>query len=68
MALSLSTVETAINTIQTTGQSVSIEGMSYTAANIGELMDLRKTIIQETNKANTTRPAFRGFDFSNMGY
>ncbi len=68
MALSLSTVETAINTIQTTGQSVSIEGMSYTAANIGELMDLRKTIIQETNKANTTLPAFRGFDFSNMGY
>ena len=68
MSVSLSTIETAINTIQTTGQSVSVEGMSYTAANINDLIELRKTLQNEEMRSNTSRPTFRKFSFTNMGY
>ena len=68
MAISLSTIEDAITKIQTTGQSVSVEGMSYTAANIGDLLELRNRLQNEEMRDNTSRPAFRGFDFNNMGY
>lgn len=68
MAITIETVETAINTIQSGGQSVSVEGMSYTAANIDALIRLRAVLQKETLTTNGTRPAFRGCDFTNMGY
>ena len=68
MALTLTLIETAIETIQTTGQSVSVEGMSYSAANIDALMRLRDQLKVETNRSNGSRPVFRGFEFNNMGY
>ena len=67
MALTVAAVETAIETIQTSGQSVTIDGMTYNAANLKTLMGLRDQLQSATDEANT-RPVFRAFKMSNMGY
>ena len=67
MALTVAAVETAIETIQTSGQNVTIDGMSYSAANLATLMELRDQLQQETDRAGD-RPVFRAFKMTNMGY
>jgi len=64
--MTLAQVNTAIETILTGGQSVTIDGMTYTQANIGALTALREKMMAETGRA--TRPLFRGMNFSGMGY
>lgn len=68
MAIDIDAIDTAIEAIQTTGQSISVEGMSYSAANLDALIKLRDKINSENMRAAGTRPTFRGFDFTNMGY
>ena len=68
MSLSVTDVETAITAIQTSGQNVSVEGMSYGAADIDKLIQLRDKLKGETVRANGSRPLFRSFDFSSAGY
>jgi hypothetical protein len=68
MAIDVDTIDTAITTIQTTGQSVSVEGMSYSAANLGDLIKLRSILKNENMRTVGNRPVMRGFDFTNMGY
>ena len=41
MALTVGEVETAIQSIMDGGQSVTVDGMSYSAANLKTLIDLR---------------------------
>lgn len=68
MAVSLTDVETAISTIQSGGQSFSIDGMTYNAANLDALLRLRTQLKAELDRANGTRPVFRGFKFDGMAY
>jgi len=67
MALTVAAVETAIEAIQTGGQSVTLDGMSYSAANLKTLIELRDKLNLETSRAST-RPVFRAFKMSGMGY
>ena len=68
MAVTLTDVETAISTIQSNGQSFSLEGIVYSQANIGALIQLRQQLIDETDRSAGTRPVFRAFHMSGMGY
>jgi len=67
MALTVAEVETAIQAIQTGGQSVTLDGMSYSAANLNTLMTLRNQLQRETDRSSG-RPVFRAFNMTNMGY
>ena len=67
MALAVGEVETAIQAITDGGQSVTIDGMTYTAANLKTLVDLRDSLQNESDRA-TTRPVFRAVHVSGMGY
>jgi len=66
MALTVSTINTAIEAILENGQTVSVDGMSYSRTNLKDLYDLRDRIRQEGQA--TTRPTMRAFNFGNMGY
>ena len=68
LAVSLTDVETAISAIQTGGQSVTVDGMTYSAANLSALVALRKQLQAETERSGGTRPLFRAFKMSGMGY
>jgi hypothetical protein len=68
MALSVTTIETAINTIMTTGQSVTVAGMSYSAANLSDLESLLTKAQNESMRSGGTRPLFRGINLSGAGY
>ena len=67
MALTVAAVETAIEAIETGGQSVTLDGMSYSAANLKTLIELRDKLQLATDRAST-RPVFRAFNMSGMGY
>jgi hypothetical protein len=47
MALTLATVETAIETLLSGGQSITIDGMSYSQASLPGLISLRKQLKTE---------------------
>lgn len=69
MALSVTDVETAITAIESGGQSFTIPGgLTYTSANLSELIKLRDALKAETSRSDGTRPVFRGFSFTGMGY
>ena len=68
MALTVAEVETAIAAIQTGGQSFTVNGLTYTAANLSALIALRDQIKSETARTAGTRPIFRRFNLSGMGY
>jgi hypothetical protein len=64
--LTVAQIDAAIQTILTSGQSVSVDGMSYSAANLASLHKLRDQVQAEERKAK--RPTARGFNFRSMGY
>ena len=66
MALTLATVETAIETLLSGGQSFSVDGMTFTYASLGTLQSLRAELMAKTSRA--TRPLFRAFRGTSMGY
>lgn len=68
MSLSVTEIETAISTVTTTGQSVSVAGMSYSAANLSDLNDLLTKARNENMRSGGTRPLFRGISLSAAGY
>ena len=68
MAITLTEVETAITQIQTSGQSFSVDGITYSRANLSALIQLRDNLKGETDRTAGSRPTFRGFDFSAGGY
>ena len=51
MALTVATVETAIEALLSGSQSVSVDGMSYTKANLKTLWDMRTQLKQEAGHA-----------------
>ena len=64
--MTLAQVNTAIETILTSGQSFSVDGVTYSQANLGALQALRAEMMAQT--ARTTRPLFRAMRFNSMGY
>jgi len=68
MAITVSTIDEAITDIQDNGQSFSLDGITYTAANLPALADLRSQLIREASRSDGTRPLMRRFKFGSMGY
>ena len=66
MALTLATVETAIESLISGSQSVTVDGMSYTKANLKTLWDMRKELKHESDRS--ARPMVRAVNFGGMGY
>jgi len=51
MALTVATVETAIEALLSGSQSVSVDGISYTKANLKTLWDMRKELRDEAGSS-----------------
>jgi hypothetical protein len=68
MALTVAAVETAITAIETGGQSVTLGSITYTAANLQALLNLRSQLQREAEASGATRPVFRAFNFRGAGY
>ena len=68
MATTLAEVETAITDVETSGQSSALDGVSYTRANLSSLLQLRDTLKGESDRAAGSRPTFRAFQFTTLGY
>ncbi len=64
MALSVAQIDTAIGKILTSGQSVSIDGVQYTKANLFALWEIRKRLAQDESRSKGRRPVFRAFNLS----
>jgi len=64
--MTIAQIDTAIENILTTGQSVSVDGITYSAASLSQLREMRATLQRET--AKTTRPTIRALSFTSMGY
>ena len=61
-------IQTAITTVAQGGQSFTIDGMTYTQANIGTLQKIYDDKVQEEARADGSRPLMRGVNLSGMGY
>ncbi|MFA5423464.1 MAG: hypothetical protein WC374_06355 [Phycisphaerae bacterium] len=68
MATTLTEVETAITQVQTSGQSFTADGITYSRANLSALIQLRDKLLNSTARSAGQRPLFRGFDFTTLGY
>lgn len=68
MAITLTEVETAITAVQDSGQSSTLDGVTYSRANLSALIALREKLKGESDRTAGTRPTFRGFQFTTLGY
>ncbi len=59
-------IDAAIRAILTGGQSVSGDGMTYSAANLASLHKLRDQVQAEARQSK--RPTARAFNMASMGY
>lgn len=66
MALTLATVETAIETLISGSQSFSVDGVTYSKASLPALWEARKVLKAEADRS--TRPAVRAFNFGAAAY
>jgi len=66
MALTLATVETAIESLISGNQSATVEGITYSKASLPALWAARKELKAESDRS--TRPTFRAFNIGGMGY
>lgn len=48
MALTTTQIDSAITIILETGQAVTVDGVTYTRADLGQLQKLRETILSES--------------------
>ena len=68
MAVTIAEVDTAIESVQTDGQSFSIDGQTYTKARLSELITLRESLGHDAGRSDGTRPTIRAVNFAGMGY
>jgi hypothetical protein len=68
MAVTVASIDAAINKILTYGQAATIDGIVYQLGNIGELWEMRKDAQKEAQNTSKTRPVFRAFNLGTMGY
>ena len=64
----LAEVNAAITKVTDEGQSSTVEGISYTRANLAALIQLQDTLQGASNRASGSRPTFRGYQFTTLGY
>ena len=68
MALTIADYDEAIAKVRDGGQSFTLGDMTYTAANLSQLVQAREAAIQEEQRDSGERPLFRGCKFGSMGY
>ena len=68
MAVTTTTIDAAITAIQDSGQSFTLDGMTYNRGNVSALIALRTKLQQEGERSGGLRPFVRRFKFSGMGY
>ena len=68
MAVTTTTVDAAITAIQDGGQSFTIDGMTYSQANLDALIRLRNQLRTESDRSDGTRPLFRAFGMGSASY
>jgi hypothetical protein len=61
MALTVEAIDAVITKILETGQTVSVDGMSYSQANISQLWAVRKSLASDTARSTGARPIVRSF-------
>lgn len=66
--MTLAEVNASIAAIQTGGQSFGLGDMNQTQASLSALIDLREKLQNEALRTAGTRPTFRAFNMSGMGY
>ena len=66
MALTLATVETAIEALISGAQSWTVDGMTYSKASLPALWEARKVLKAEADRS--TRPTVRAFNFGGAAY
>lgn len=64
----LTEIDTAITGILTTGQSYTIDGITYTRAGLGTLERMRREIVATIARSAGTKSVVRSVDLSGMGY
>ena len=68
MAVTVSDIDNAITAINDYGQSMVVDGIQYSRANLMALIKLRDIEKSLQGRTAGTRPVIRAFDMSNMGY
>lgn len=68
MAVNTTTIDAAITAIQDSGQSFTLDGMTYNRGNVSALIALRDKLQREAERSSGLRPVFRRFKMDNMGY
>ena len=68
MAVTVASIDAAITAISDNGQSFTIDGVTYNAANLKTLWQMRENITEEAARASGARPTMRGIRLSGMGY
>jgi hypothetical protein len=68
MAVTLATIDAAITSINDSGQSFTLDGMTYSKGNIDKLIALRTQLQKEDERSGDDRPAVRGFNFTGAAY
>lgn len=66
--ITVSQIDTAIESVLTSGQSVTLGDTTYTAANLSALRQLREQVVETSSRASGDRPTFRAFKMDGMGY
>jgi hypothetical protein len=68
MAVTVASIDAAITSIQENGQTFTLDGVTYNAANLGTLYDARDKLLNQEARASGARPVFRAVNLSGMGY
>jgi len=68
MAVTLSTVDTMIEAIQSSGQMFTVDGVTYSQANLDALIRLREALQRDTERGDGTRPTIRAVNFGSASY
>jgi hypothetical protein len=68
VAEKLTEIETGITQIVTSGQSFTVDGITYNRGNLSALYQIKEALLRESMRTSGQRPVFRGFDFTSAGY
>ena len=68
MAVTTTTIDAAITGINDSGQSFTIDGMTYNRGNLDALIRLRQMVRDESARSVGTRPTFRAFNMGSASY
>ena len=61
-------IDAAIKDIQDNGQSFTLNDITYNAATLSALVEFRNQLLRQEGRDSGSRPTFRAFHLSGMGY